>query len=58
LQDGFALVDNFSWDAYNESTDLAEQIENYRKRTGSLSDRLLADKIYGTHRKQELYEIK
>lgn len=48
MQEGFALVDNFSWDAYNESTDLVEQIENYRKRAGSYPDRVIADQLYGT----------
>jgi len=48
MQEGFALVDNFSWDAYNESTDLAEQIENYRKRAGAYPDRVIADQLYGT----------
>ncbi len=43
---GYTFVDHHSWDAYNESTDLALQIELYRQRFGFLPARLYADKIY------------
>lgn len=43
---GYTFVDHHSWDAYNESSDLALQIELYRQRFGFLPTRLYADKIY------------
>jgi hypothetical protein len=43
---GYTFVDHHSWDAYNESADLALQIELYRERFGFLPARLYADKIY------------
>jgi hypothetical protein len=43
---GYTFVDHHSWDAYNESADLALQIELYRQRFGFLPARLYADKIY------------
>jgi hypothetical protein len=43
---GYTFVDHHSWDAYNESADLALQIELYRQRFGFLPGRLYADKIY------------
>jgi len=58
LQDGFAIVDNFSWDAYNESSDLEAHIENFRKRTGHYPSRLLADKIYGSQENRNYMKSK
>ncbi|HCC52011.1 MAG TPA: DDE transposase, partial [Porphyromonadaceae bacterium] len=43
---GYTFVDDHSWDAYNESADLALQVELYRQRFGFLPARLYADKIY------------
>lgn len=43
---GYTFVDHHSWDAYNESSDLALQIELYRQRFGFLPARVYADKIY------------
>lgn len=43
---GYTFVDHHSGDAYNESADLALQIELYRQRFGFLPARLYADKIY------------
>jgi hypothetical protein len=50
MEDGFAIVDNLSWDAYNESSDLQEQVENYHKRHGYYPERLIADNIYGNQK--------
>jgi hypothetical protein len=48
LTEGFSFVDRISWDAYNESVDLVEQAENYRKRFGYYPACIHADKIYRT----------
>ena len=45
---GYADVTRLSWEAYNESTDLIQDIEKYRTRFGYYPERVLADKIYRT----------
>lgn len=44
--DGMARIEKQSFDAYNESDVLIGAAENYRQRTGSYPQRILADKIY------------
>lgn len=46
--DGFSFVDRRSWDNYNESLDLVEQIETYRRRFGCYPESVHVDKIYRT----------
>lgn len=46
--DGIATVDHFSWDAFNESQNLIEQVEAYKIRYGYYPEVVLADPIYGT----------
>jgi len=46
--DGFVMLDRFSWDAYNETTDLADQAEAFRRRFGHYPASIHADKIYQT----------
>lgn len=48
LVDGFSFVDRISWDNYNESCDLIDQIENYHERFGYFPESVHADKIYRT----------
>lgn len=48
LVEGFSFVDVLSWDAYNESGDLRDQIESYHRRYGYYPEVVLADKIYRT----------
>ncbi len=48
MVDGIAMVDHIGWDAYNESTDLIDQIECYKQRFGYYPEVVLADNIYGT----------
>jgi IS5 family transposase len=43
---GYTFIDHFSWDAYNESSDLEDQVSLYKKRFGCLPATVLADKIY------------
>jgi IS5 family transposase len=44
--DGFVRLENQSFDAYNESEPLVEEIERYRKHYGCYLERVIADKIY------------
>ncbi len=53
MVEGIALVDHISWDAFNESRDLQEQIESYKRRTGVYPDTVLADGIYGTRENRQ-----
>lgn len=46
IADGYARLETFSFDNYNESTFLQTVIERYRARTGHYPERVLADKIY------------
>ncbi len=48
LVNGFSFIDRLSWDAYNESTDLIEQIEAYKIRFGFYPESVHADTIYRT----------
>ena len=48
LVDGFSFVDRISWDNYNESCDLIDQIESYHKRFGYYPESVHADRIYRT----------
>jgi hypothetical protein len=45
---GFSFVDHRSWDNYNESLDLVEQIERYHRRFGCYPESVHVDKIYRT----------
>jgi len=44
--DGWTRLEYHSFDAYNESKNLADMIERYRERTRHYPERVLADKIY------------
>jgi hypothetical protein len=46
--DGFSFVDRLSWDNYNESLDLVDQIKRYHRRFGVYPASVHADKIYRT----------
>jgi hypothetical protein len=46
LVDGISFVDTISWDNFNESGDLIDQIESYRGRFGFYPESVHADKIY------------
>jgi len=46
--DGFTFVDRISWDNFNESTDLIDQIKSYKNRFGFYPESVHADKIYRT----------
>ena len=46
LVDGFTLLDDMSWDAYNEGTRLIDCVEKYKSRFGFYPENVLVDKIY------------
>ena len=48
LVDGVSFVDRISWEAYNESRDLVQQIEAFRRRFGHDPASVHVDKIYCT----------
>lgn len=43
---GYHLLEELSWDNFNEATLLEEQIERYRDRIGCYPEAVLADKLY------------
>lgn len=47
-REGYVSLERLSWDAYNESGDLTDQIESYRKRFGHYPASVHADHIYRT----------
>ena len=46
--DGFLRIEDFRWDAFNESTTLTTSVEAYRKAYGHYPARVLADTIFRT----------
>jgi len=57
--DGYAFLDKFSFDAFNESTSLEEDINQHEKRFGRLPGCVITDNIYGTRENRRmLYDKK
>lgn len=48
MMDGFAFLDELSWEAFNEGTKLQQSVESYKERFGYYPEEVLADKIYCT----------
>jgi len=48
MMNGYAFLDELSWDAYNEGTRLMDSVEKYKSRVGFYPAQVLADKIYCT----------
>jgi IS5 family transposase len=46
LVDGYAFLDEISWDAFNEGSHLIGYVEQYRQRFGYYPKEVLADQIY------------
>ena len=46
LVDGYAFLDELSWDAYNEGSHMMAYVEQYRRRFGYYPKEILADQIY------------
>jgi IS5 family transposase len=49
LDEGFARINTFSWDAYHEAGDLIPQVEAYRDLHGHYPELVQVDKLYATH---------
>jgi hypothetical protein len=47
IQNGYARINTLSWEAYNESTDLKKQVEDYKRLNGYYPKVVITDKIYG-----------
>jgi IS5 family transposase len=54
LVDGYAFLDEISWDAFNEGSHLSAYVEQYRQRFGYYPKEVLADQIYWS-RKNRTY---
>lgn len=46
LQEGYARIDRFEWDAYNEGCDLPDQVDRYKRLHGHYPELVQVDKIY------------
>ncbi len=46
MVDGYMYVDELSWDPFNESVNLQQTVEDYKKRFGYYPEAVLADQIY------------
>jgi hypothetical protein len=54
LSEGFTLIDQLSWDNFNEGGCLTESVALYKKRFGYYPQMVLADKIYCTRENRRL----
>jgi len=54
LVNGYAMIEQLDWNAFNESGDLQTAVERYREQHGCYPERILADKIY-RNRKNHQY---
>ena len=45
---GYARINTLNWNAYNESTDLKKQVEDFKQANGHYPEVVIVDKIYGT----------
>ena len=55
--EGFSFVDHLSWDNYNESLDLTEQITTFHRRFGFYPESVHADKIYRTQTNRKFCQV-
>jgi transposase, IS5 family len=59
LANGFAFLDEISWDAFNEGTRLLKYVEQYKTRFGFYPREVLADRIYcNRENRKRLKELK
>jgi transposase, IS5 family len=55
---GFCRIDRFSWDAYNESTDVKMQVENFKQTYGCYPRVFLGDQIFLTRENRKYLKEK
>lgn len=48
LDEGYARVNHIGWEAYNESTILKQQVEDYKKSHGYYPEAVITDQLYGS----------
>ena len=48
MVEGYVFVDELRWDSFNESCNLKQAVEDYKKRYGYYPEAVLADQIYRT----------
>lgn len=53
LDDGFARISTFSWDAYHEAGDLIGQVEAYKELHGHYPELVQVDRIYATRENRD-----
>lgn len=58
LVDGYAFLDELSWDAFNEGSRIEDYIEKYRERFGCYPKEVLADQIYCSRVNRKLLKEK
>jgi IS5 family transposase len=58
LLDGYARVDHFDWDAFNEGQYLQAQVERFRMLTGKYPELVQVDKIYLTRENRRFLKVK
>lgn len=58
LVDGYARVDHFDWDAFNEGQDLQGQVERFRELTGKYPELVQVDRIYLTRENRRFLKEK
>ena len=58
MLDGYARVDHFDWDAFNEGQDLQAQVERFRKLTCKYPEPVQMDKIYLTQENRRFLKEK
>ncbi len=58
LVDGFARIDRFDWEAYNEGRDVGLILENYKEIYGCYPQKILVDRIYLNRENRKLLDEK
>jgi hypothetical protein len=58
LVDGYAFLDELSWDAFNEGSHMMTYVEKYRQRFGHYPQEVLADQIYCSRENRKLLKEK
>jgi hypothetical protein len=57
MMNGYAFLDDFSWDAFNEGTTLKAVVYKYKSRFGYYPRRVLVDKIYCTRENRKMLKL-